>query len=146
MPLHHQQQKRRVEECKEEEDTDDVAIVGQELALEVALAPSTPPRTDPVAWLPLSELSHNSGAVLTPFQLHMLEMHLTSYIWECFHDSLSLEDTPGHDMDICIHGKATHPVTCKFKICLKLVFAGRVLPRPAIFWETLFQNWFRGRC
>ena len=87
MPLHHQQQTRRVEEGKEEASTDDVASVGQELALDVTLAPSTPPHANLVAWLPLTELNNNSGALLPPFQLHMLEMHLTLYIWELFHDS-----------------------------------------------------------
>ena len=118
--------KRRFEECKEEESTDDVVNVGQELALDVTSAPSTPPHADPAAWLSLTELNNNSGALLPPFQLHMLEMHLTVFMWELFHDSLSLEDTPDHDMTLCIHGKAANPVTCKLKNYLKLVFAGRV--------------------
>ena len=111
MPLHHQQQKRRVEECKEEASTDDVASVGQELALDVTPAPSTPPHADPVACLPLTELNNNSGALLPPFQLHLLEMHLTLYVWELFHGSFSLEDTPDHDMEICIHGTHGNPWT-----------------------------------
>ena len=70
-----QSKRRRVSDCKDK-SIDEADSAGQEVALDiVAPAPSTPPRADPVAWLPLSEFNNNSGAVLPPFQLHMLEMH-----------------------------------------------------------------------
>ena len=118
--------KRRVD-CKQEDTVTDAPRQRQEIGLDDACAtPTTASTSDHVTLMALSELNHNTAVRLPPSQLHMLELHLTSYVWELFHDNLSLEDSPDHDMRICVHGKAQSPVTCKLKSSLKLIFAGNV--------------------